>query len=104
MQRRTTHERLRSIPLPSASATECVRLLVSLGWMPSSWTEHECLMTKEPFSLLVPLKSELGSSEIGAIVQQAAISPIAFVDALERIRTTRLTNYVDSFDPPRKAG
>lgn len=104
MQRSTTHERLSAIPLPSASATECVRVLVSLGWMPSSWTEHECLMVKDPFSLVVPLKAQLDSREVGGIVQQAAISPIAFVDGLEKIRTARLTSYVDSFDPPRKAG
>jgi hypothetical protein len=101
---RVTYERLSAIPLPSASATECVRILVSLGWMASSWTEQECLMTKEPFSLLVPLKAELGPSEVTDIVQQAGISPLAFVDALEKIRTARLTAYGNSFDPPSKAG
>jgi hypothetical protein len=105
VQRRVSHDRLTAIPLPSASATECVRVLVSLGWMASSWTEHECLMTKGPFSLVVPLKPELASEEVRAIVDQAGISPIAFVDALEKIRTARLTNYVDSsFDPNSKAG
>ncbi len=104
MQRRAPHDRMSSIPLPRASATECVRVLVSLGWMATSWTQDECLMTKEPFSLVVPLKAELTSSEVGAIVQQAAASPIAFVDALEKIRTANLTSYVDSFDPRRKAG
>ncbi|HEX8793457.1 MAG TPA: hypothetical protein VF765_21090 [Polyangiaceae bacterium] len=77
--------------MPSASATECVRVLVSFGWMATSWTEQECLMTKEPSSLIVPLKPELDSSEVTEIVKRAAISPIAFVDALEKIRTARLT-------------
>ncbi len=104
MQRRLTHERMSSIPLPRATSTECVRVLVSFGWMATSWTQDECLMTKEPFSLIVPLKVELSSSEVGAIVQQAAASPMAFVDALEKIRTANITSYVDSLDPGRKAG
>lgn len=104
MQRRATHDRLTAIPLPGASATECVRVLVGLGWMATSWTQHECLLTKGPFSLLVPLKPQLDSTEVSEIVQQAAISPIAFVDALEKIRTARLTNYVDSLDPNRRTG
>lgn len=104
MERRVTPERLSAIPLPTASATECVRVLVSLGWMATSWTEHECLLTKEPFNLVVPLKPELDAKEVGAIVEQACISPIAFVDALEKIRTARLTNYTDSIDPKSKAG
>jgi hypothetical protein len=90
--------------MPPATASECIRVLVSLGWMPTSWTEREYVLTRGPFSIVVPLKPQLDSAEVGTIVQQAVISPIAFVDALERIRTAHLTSYADSFDPTRKAG
>lgn len=79
-------------------------MLVSLGWMANAWTELECLMTKGPFSVIVPLKARLESAEVRAIVQQAVISPIAFVDGLEKVRAARITEYVESLDCEGKAG
>jgi hypothetical protein len=103
LTRRSLHDLVSSVPMPAATASECVRVLVSLGWMPTSWTERECLLIRGPFSIVIPLKPQLDSAEVGAIVQQAVISPIAFVDGLEKIRTAHLTTYADSFDPTRKA-
>lgn len=76
-----------SPPMPSASGAECVRVLVGLGWMATTWNERECLLEKGPTVLAVPLEPALPPIFVAAIAGAAGISPLAFVAALERKRT-----------------
>lgn len=82
---------MHSPPMPTASGTECVRVLVSLGWMPIVWTVRECHLQNNGRALTVPLVPELPSERVSALATLAGISPYAFVDALEKIRTGRFT-------------
>lgn len=83
---------------------ECVRVLVSLGWLPVEWTERECRLEKGPITLMVPLDPELPSHLVQAIVDLARVGPIAFVDGLERLRTGRLRMALaENDESPRKA-
>lgn len=92
-------------PLPKASGVECVRVLVSLGWLPVLWTERECQLEKGPITLMVPLDSELSSRLVHAIVDLARVGPLAFVNGLERLRTGRVRALLEEDeDSPRKAG
>lgn len=73
--------------MPTASGTECVRVLVSLGWMPVSWTPRECNLQKGDLALTVPLDPVLSSTQMEALVAVTGLSPYGFVEALEKIRT-----------------
>jgi hypothetical protein len=76
-----------SPPMPCASGVECVRVLVGLGWMATTWNDRECLLEKGRTVLAVPLEPVLQPSLVAAIAGAAGISPLAFVAALERMRT-----------------
>jgi hypothetical protein len=73
--------------MPHASGVECVRVLVGLGWMATTWDERECLLEKGPTVLAVPLDPVLSPALVATIAGAAGISPLAFVAALERRRT-----------------
>lgn len=83
-----------SLPMPRASGTECVRVLVGLGWMALVWTDRECLLEKGVLAITVPLQPKLSSEAVVSVVELAGESPLAFVAGLERIRTQRMTAYV----------
>ncbi len=76
-----------SPPMPCASGTECVRVLVGFGWMATTWNERECLLEKGATVLAVPLEPVLQPPLVAAIAGAAGIPPLAFVAALERRRT-----------------
>lgn len=78
---------MHSPAMPTASGTECVRVLVSLGWMPIAWTARECHLQNDGQALTVPLVPELPSEHVSALAALARVSPYVFVDALEKIRT-----------------
>ncbi len=87
---------LHTIPsptMPSASGVECVRVLVSLGWIAGHWTDADCFLQNGRFSLQVPLDPQLSSERVLEIVKLAGIAPLAFVETLERIRTRQTTAY-----------
>lgn len=80
---------MHSPPMPTASGTECVRVLVSLGWMPIAWTARECHLQKDGLTLTVPLGPELASERVSALAALGGVPPYVFVEALEKIRTGR---------------
>ncbi len=73
--------------MPSASGIECVRVLVSFGWMATTWDERECLLENGRTVLAIPLEPSLPPPLVAAIAGAAGIAPLAFVGALERRRT-----------------
>lgn len=89
--------------LPSVSGIECVRALVGLGWMPAWWTDRECRLEKEPLAVTVPLDPELSSEKVRAIAELAGVTPLAFVDGLERILTQRMSAYATALGQLRRA-
>ena len=91
-----------NVPLPRASGHECVRVLVSLGWLPLSWTDRECLIERGHFQVTVPLDPRLDSETLVRILRETAIGTLSFVDALERIRTGSLRAYADEIGAKRK--
>lgn len=107
MERRR-YSRIRAVaspPIPPASGIECVRTLVALGWVPLAWTDRECQLEKGHFALTVPLDAELSSTRLAAIVDLAVEVPLAFVAALERVRTRRMTTvYALDDESSDKAG
>lgn len=89
-------------PMPGASGIECIRALVSLGWMPAWWTDCECQLEKEPLSIRIPLDPVLRPEVVAAIVNLAGVSPLAFIEALEQIVTRRIANYASELKDSRK--
>lgn len=90
--------------MPGASGTECVRVLVGLGWLALGWTERECQLEKGVLAITVPLDRKLSSEAVAAIVELTGESPLAFVAGLERIRTQRVTALIEDNESPRKTG
>lgn len=76
--------------MPGASGVECVRVLVSLGWMPASWTDTECHLENGTHTLTVPLEPALAATRLAELVDRAGLTPLAFVSALEKLRTARM--------------
>ena len=89
--------------MPSASGHECVRVLVSLGWMPLSWDESSCVIERGTLRVTVPLDPALPSETLMGILVDAGVGTMDFVDALEKIRTGRLTAYTDDASTKRRA-
>lgn len=105
MVRRISRVRAISPPsLPSASATECLRVLVGLGWMVLCWTDRECQLEKGSLAITLPLEPVLSSEAVTEFVELAGESPYAFVAGLERIRTQRMTAYISSDKGTEKTG
>jgi hypothetical protein len=92
-----------AVPMPSASGHECVRVLVSLGWLPLFWNDESCVVERGPFRITVPLDPALPSETLTAVLLDAGVGVIDFVDALEKIRTGRLLAYADDLGAKRKA-
>ncbi|HEX8790578.1 MAG TPA: hypothetical protein VF765_06470 [Polyangiaceae bacterium] len=92
-----------AVPMPSASGHECVRVLVALGWMPLRWDDQSCIVERGSFRISVPLEPDLPSETLTAILLDAGVGTIDFVDALEKIRTGRLRAYADDMSAKRKA-
>lgn len=90
--------------MPTASGIECVRVLVGLGWLPEIWSQSECHLQRGDVALVVPLDPELSSTQVGAIADRAGISPLVFVEVLEKIRTGRITTTAGDPEEERKSG
>jgi hypothetical protein len=93
--RRNTHKRLATVPLPDVSAPECVRVLVTLGWLPLHWDDRECVLERGLFRIRVPLDGRLGGAGLATLLAGAAIPLFEFVEQLERIRAGGMTAYAD---------
>lgn len=91
-------------PMPGASGTECVRVLVGFGWMPVTWTPAECRLQRQDVELTVPLDPALSSAQVAELVELAGVSPYLFVDALEKLRTGRVMTMTDESGTPSKTG
>lgn len=92
-----------AVPMPSASGHECVRVLVALGWMPLFWDDQSCAVERGAFRIAIPLDPALPSETLTAILLEAGVGTMEFVDALEKIRTGRLRAYADDMNAKRKA-
>ncbi len=92
-----------AVPMPSASGHECVRVLVALGWMPIFWDDKSCVIEREPFRITIPLDAALPSERLTALLLDARVGTMEFVDALEKIRTGRLRAYADDISAKRRA-
>ncbi|HEX8790584.1 MAG TPA: hypothetical protein VF765_06500 [Polyangiaceae bacterium] len=90
--------------MPTASGTECVRVLVALGWMALGWTDRECQLEKGLLAITVSLEPELSSEAVAGIVELAGESPFVFVARLESIRTLRVTAQIADGQGSKKAG
>ena len=104
MVHRNGHVRALDTPMPSASGTECVRVLVALGWMALGWSDREGQLEKWILAISVPLAPRLSPDAVAGIVDLAGESAFAFVAGLERIRTRRVMEYIGDVGSSRKAG
>ena len=102
-QRDRLRELASAVPMPSASGHECVRVLVSLGWMPLHWDDQACLIERGTFRIEIPLDAALPSEKLTAILVDAGVGTMDFVDALEKIRTGRLRAYAEDMSARQKA-
>lgn len=92
-----------AVPMPSTSGHECVRVLVSLGWLPLFWDAGSCVVERGVFRITIPLDPALASETLTSILLEAGVGTMDFVDALEKIRTGRLHAYADELSAKRKA-
>lgn len=92
-----------AVPMPGASGHECVRVFVGLGWMPLFWDDRSCVVERDTLRITIPLDPALPSDELTAILLEAGVGALEFVEALEKIRTGRLRAYGDDVSEKRKA-